>query len=318
VPPTRPGAGIFTIEGRQAPALFVVGWLGTILGGGIAVVGLLSGGGITGAVLLLGGLALLSIGLVAGAGSQAIERRVHAASDYVGPSPFLVFAAAIPLTVLFQAVIGIPLIGLGLDPDSPVAALLGLLVTAAVYLGLVRLLVVGTGALGWRDMGVQWPGLSAALPELVYGGVLGIALVFGTGLLALLLSQVLALPSSPLPAAGGLGGAIINVISAAIVAPIAEEIFFRGFSTTAWWRAYSAHRAIIQGALFFAAAHVLTVGGDSFQEGAERALFAFLVRVPVALALGWVFVRRRSLLAAIGLHSAFNGLPVLAVLFGAS
>ena len=35
--PARPfGLRTFTIEGRRAPALFVVGWLATFVGGGIA------------------------------------------------------------------------------------------------------------------------------------------------------------------------------------------------------------------------------------------------------------------------------------------
>ncbi|MER3444371.1 MAG: hypothetical protein C4333_09755, partial [Meiothermus sp.] len=43
--------------------------------------------------------------------------------------------------------------------------------------------------------------------------------------------------------------------------------------------------AIVRGALFFAIAHVLTVGGDTFGEGLERAVFAFVVRLPVAFLL---------------------------------
>jgi membrane protease YdiL (CAAX protease family) len=35
---------------------------------------------------------------------------------------------------------------------------------------------------------------------------------------------------------------------------------------------------------------------------------AFLARVPVALALGWLFDMRRSIWASIGLHAAFNGI----------
>jgi len=31
-------------------------------------------------------------------------------------------------------------------------------------------------------------------------------------------------------------------------------------------------------------------------------------RLPVAFVLGWVFVRRRSIWASIGLHSAFNAI----------
>ena len=75
--PPRPGATTFTIEGRAAPALFVIGWLATILGLGIVVIGVMSraGGGAIGLVLV--GLVVLSVGLVAAAGSQGIERRAR-------------------------------------------------------------------------------------------------------------------------------------------------------------------------------------------------------------------------------------------------
>ncbi len=313
-PPSRPGTGTFTIEGRRAPGLFVVGWLAFLSGVVLLVIGA-SSGGTPGLVMLLIGLGLLAIGLIAGAGSQAIERAARGVAGYVGPSPFLVFAAVIPVLLLVGSLVGVPLDALGVDPSSPLGTLIGLLVTAAVYLGLVRLLVVGTGSLSWAEMGVRSPG-AGSLPELTYGAAIGIPLVFLTGLLAAALSTVLSVPDSPLPPGGDVAGAVLNLVSAAIIAPIAEEIFFRGFSTTAWLRALGEQSAIIRGGLFFAAAHVLTVGGDSFGEGAERALFAFLVRLPVAFALGWVFVRRRSLYASIGLHSSFNGIPALLLLFG--
>ncbi|MDQ1324315.1 MAG: hypothetical protein QG587_1651, partial [Chloroflexota bacterium] len=72
--------------------------------------------------------------------------------------------------------------------------------------------------------------------------------------------------------------------------------------------------AIVRGALFFAIAHVLTLFDASFETGAQRALFSFVALLPVGLALGWVFLSRKSLYAAIGLHAAFNAIQVLALL----
>ena len=312
-PTGPPGTSVFTIEGRAAPGLFVVGWLATIMGGGILAVGVLAGGG-SALVLILVGLVGLLVGLVAGAGSQAIERRARGVAGYAGPSPVLVFAAVVPLTLLLEVAVGAPLAAVGLDASSPLAALIGLLLTAVAYVGLIRLLVVGTGALSWRDMGIRPPG-GQQLTELAIGGLMAFPLLVITGLLAALLATFLSTPPSPLPISGGVLGMLVNLVSAAVIAPIAEETFFRGFATTAWLRTVGANSAIVRGALFFAAAHVLTVGGDTFQMGAERALFAFVARLPVALALGWVFVRSRSLYASIGLHSVFNALPVLASLF---
>ena len=39
---------------------------------------------------------------------------------------------------------------------------------------------------------------------------------------------------------------------------------------------------------------------------------AFAIRLPLGLALGWLWVRRRSLLATIALHAAYNAVLVLA------
>jgi membrane protease YdiL (CAAX protease family) len=321
-----PGSGTFTIEGRHAPGLFVVGWLAALAGAGLSVVGVLAGSGAT-AVWLVGvGVALLAIGLIAGAGSQAIERTARAgaahlagpATDgrdigYVGPSPVLVFGAVIALTLLVGLLVSIPLELGGLDPDSPGATLIGLVLTALIYVGLIRLLVVGTGALSWTAMGVRPPD-AQAWSQLLYGAVLGVPLVFATGLIALALSQVLAPSPSPLPDSEDALGGLLNLLSAAIIAPIAEELFFRGFATTAWLRALGERTAIVRGGLFFAAAHIIPLVAGAPDLG--QVAFAFVVRLPVALALGWVFVRRRSLYAAIGLHGVFNGLPVLVVLFG--
>ena len=70
-------------------------------------------------------------------------------------------------------------------------------------------------------------------------------------------------------------------------------------------------RAIVQGGLVFALAHVLTVNTVDFSEGSRQALIAFGARVPVALALGWLFLGRRSIYASFGLHSAFNAIALL-------
>ena len=48
---------------------------------------------------------------------------------------------------------------------------------------------------------------------------------------------------SPLPPSGDVGGLLLNLVSAAIIAPIGEELFFRGFATTAWARSLGAARA---------------------------------------------------------------------------
>ena len=101
-------------------------------------------------------------------------------------------------------------------------------------------------------------------------------------------------------------------MAGALVAPFGEEILFRGFATTAWVRGMGPRRGLIVGALFFAFAHVLTVSGSSAGDAFELAVVAFVGRIPVALVLGWLFLRRGTIWASFGLHAAFNGLLLVA------
>jgi membrane protease YdiL (CAAX protease family) len=307
---SRPGIRTFSLEGRAAPGLYLLGWLASIVGIGLVIVASLAGGGLAAVALLFAGLVSLSVGLIAASGAQAIQRRAEGRPGYAGPSPVLVFAATVVtanLLALIVAVVGRPF---GLRGATPAGALIGLLVNTAVNVGLIRLLVVGTGSLSWQDMAIRRPS-RLARGDIALGAVLGVAVLYLTGLLAVILLQVLAQPPPQLPEGADATGRLAIVVAAALVAPISEEIFFRGFVTTAWARASSPRRAIVQGGLFFAFTHVLTLGGPTFAVGAQWALFAFLVRLPVSFSLGWIFLYRRSIYASIALHVTFNGLPFL-------
>ena len=315
--PDRPGASTFTIEGRAAPGLFVLGWLATLVGLGVTVVAFMSGAGQPRELLLLAGVVVLSIGLVTGAGGQAIERRSRGASPYTGPSPFLLFAAAIPVSFLGVALVGFGFVAIGIPTDGPVARLASVIVQALVYVGLIRLLVVDTGALSWAGMGIRRPDMRA-LRELGAGALWAGAAVFATIPVAIILSRVLpVLPTSPLPPTGDAAGFLVNLAAGAIVAPIGEEVMFRGLATTAWVRGMGERRGLIRAALFFAFAHVLTISGASAGPAIALAFAAFLGRLPVSLILTWLFVRYRSIWVPLGLHAAFNTvLLVLAEVIG--
>jgi membrane protease YdiL (CAAX protease family) len=305
--PARPGASTFTIEGRSAPALFVVGWLASVLGLGAVAIALLGGGQPAAPILLIGGLIVLSLGLVAAAGSQGIERRARGVVGYHGPSPFLVFGATVPISLLASVLVGLPLTVLDLPLDGPVARLGSVLAQALVYVALIRLLVVDAGALRWAEMGIRRPD-GRALAELGSGALWALPVIVVTVPVAAILSQLVPVtPTSPLPPSGETTGFLINLLAGAVIAPIGEEVLFRGFATTAWARTLGPRRALVRGALFFAFVHILTVSGGQAGEAAGLALVGFLTRIPVAVALGWLFLRRGSIFVPIGLHAAFNG-----------
>jgi membrane protease YdiL (CAAX protease family) len=305
--PPRPGGTTFTIEGRAAPALFVVGWLATIIGLGAILVGALAGGRGATLALVIGGSVALSVGLVAGAGSQGIERRARGSYAYTGPSPFLLFAASIPILILALLLIAIPLTAVGLAVDGPVGQLASVTLQALIWVGLIRLLLVDSGALTWAEMGLRrFDGRAVA--ELASGALWAGPVIVATIPVALVLQQVIPVaPISPLPPTGDDVGFAIQLVAGAIVAPIGEELLFRGFATTAWARTYGHRRGLVQAALFFSVVHVLNISAATAGEAFGLAVVGFATRIPVALALGWLFLRRRSIWAPLGLHATFNG-----------
>jgi membrane protease YdiL (CAAX protease family) len=311
----RPGLRTFSLEGRHAPGLYLVGWLASLLGATtIFVVILGQPADLAGAVLLGLGTLLLTTGLAAGAGSQAIERQAVGRLRYRGPSPFILFGANVALTLFIDLVALVPLRALGVHPDSSGEALVGLLILNGGAILLVVVLVVGSGSLSWREMG--WPArtgrvvpLAGLLRDLLEGMLLAIPILFLTVLLGTVLIRLLgAAPPGPLPAARTTADAVINLVSGVLIAPFGEELFYRGFATTAWVRGMGPRAGIVRAALLFAVAHVLTLSGTP-----SGALIAFATRLPVALALGWIFVRRGSLVSSFGLHAMFNAIPLILV-----
>lgn len=307
-PPRRPGASTFTIEGRAAPGLFVLGWLATLVGLGAILVAVMSGSRTPGPVLLIAGLLIVSVGLVAGAGGQAIERRARGERAYTGPSPFLLFAAGIPITGLLGIALGAAFGVVGIPVDGPFARLAAVVIQALIYVGLIRLLVVDTGALSWAQMGVTRPTWAAARE---FGlGVAWAGPVFAATVVVVAIVTVFvrAQVDSPLPPAGELTGFLLNLLAGVVIAPISEEIMFRAFATTAWLADMRVQRAVVRGALFFAAVHIIGLTGVEAGQAIAAAIVAFLARIPVALMLGWLFARRRTIWAPLGLHAAFNGI----------
>ena len=274
-------------------------------------VGLFGGGTPAAVALLFVGAVVLSIGLIAGAGSQGIERRARGGSSYAGPSPLLVFAASIPIAVIVAAIVGIPLTALGIPLLSPVAAAISLAATLLIYVGLIRLLVVDTRALSWADMGVRRLD-GEAIRELLTGALWAVPVIVATIPVAAVLTLIFPVEvESPLPPAGTTEGLLLNLVAGAILAPVGEELFFRGFATTAWARDLGPRRAIVRGALFFAIVHILNITGATAEQAIGLVVVQFASRLPVALALGWIFLKRGNILAPIGLHAAFNGILIV-------
>ncbi len=307
----RPGLRTFSLEHRVAPGLYLVGWLACLIGAGLVIVSILSSASAARAITLMVALFLLSLGLVAGAGQQALERRARGWAGYAGPSPFIVFAAVVPLSLLLALLGGYAFDLLGLGLDSGLGIVVGSLATAIPFVGLVRSLVIGTGSLTLADIGFGRRA-DGIVRDLAIGAAWALPVFLGTVLVGLVLVLFLPIPPGPLPTVTAGPDRFAVFLVAVLIAPASEEIFFRGFSTTAWARTLPRRAAIVRSGLFFAFIHVLTVSGAAtFQQGLGFAAFALVVRLPVSFALAAAFLRRGSIYESFGLHAAYNALSLL-------
>lgn len=322
--PSGPPLGsVFSLQGRPAPGLYAAAWFSAVLGLGLLAVAFAAGlsGNRFGWLLFLT-LSFVSffVAAVLGSGYQALVRRERRdPSRYRGPSPFLVFAA------VFAAAnsVNLALLLAGLDAalSDRNMVLLSVVLVVPLYAALVWLLVVREGALDWSAMG--WPTDAGrrvrAIGEAVYGALFSVPVLIAVavlgGLLALLFGVT---PPSLIPAPSSATEWLLDIAIAVVLAPIGEELLFRGFAQTAWTLDLGPRAGIIRAAVFFALIHGLGVGGSDFSEAFRIAIVAVVARLPVALALGWVFWRTRSIAASIGLHMAYNGLTLVLLALASS
>ena len=277
-------------------------------------------------VALGAGLLLLSLGLIGLNGASALQRSVDTPEwSWRGPGPMAVFWSVLPLAILAPT----PLLLLaaplgGFEQLDPAVTTLGIALSTNVATALiVALTVVGTGAARWGEIFGQHRIASPNLPvadrrggafgDVAWGIALTVPIVGAAAAFsALLIQGTGAVPESPLPPSVNSSALLLNLISAALIAPVGEEILYRGVITQAWGRQSGARRAIIFSAIVFALAHTLNIGGESIGDALVVAAVAFAARLPLGIALGWLWIRRQSLLATITLHAAYNALILFA------
>lgn len=269
------------------------GALGDILadgGAGRAVV-ILSG-------LFLGGICLL-VGLLAHAARSLVVRESLPPARYRGPSILVMlviaFVAAnlaiVPAAGQIAALLG----GGELSPLGTLAILtvtqVGLLGVTALYVAAPRALV-GLRLLPerglWRSIGL---GLVLAVPAWIGAQLIGVIVIR--------LMDLVGLQPDTGVAEQALANAdpVVLVLALVLVAPVAEELFFRGVVYNAWLREYGARVAIVGSGLLFAVIHA--------------SLFLLLPFAALGIALALLYRATGSLPAVIALHAGFNGITVL-------
>jgi len=299
-PPTWPGWIAIPIGFAAAIAGDAVGayLLSGNAGGDSPAIGLWVG--FIGALVLMGGLVWVAIASIA-------RRRALPPDRYRGASILVIFAMielGLPFLLVppLLAFTGGDFSGL----TSPGGLTAQLLLTPLSFLVLLVLFVALPRAL----KGVRlWQG-AASLRQVLIGLVSGALIWSAAQVLAgvvVAILRVLGLNPEGEQEVTSIAHQLpvpIAVFTIAILAPVAEELFFRGFVFNAWEREYGTRNALIGAALLFGLAHV--PGGTP-------------VAVVVVLLLGFVltavYAWTRNLATTIGIHAAFNLASVLALFF---
>jgi hypothetical protein len=247
--------------------------------------------------LLLGGLAVVT-GLVMNAVRAVIVREALPPGRYRGPSLIILTVLAALITNAASLAVAADLLALD-SGDAPSVAgslllltvtHLGLLAAAALFVALPRALAGARflpehGLL--RSIGL---GFVLAIPAWVGAQQGGAIIVRLLGLLGM------EPETGIIEAALEQANPFVLVVALVVVAPIVEEIFFRGIVYNAWQREYGERRALYGSAVLFGTIHA--------------SVFAFLPIVGLGIVLALVYRATRSLPASMALHATFNAITV--------
>lgn len=270
------GAGALATQGQIAvedPALF--GWLALL------------------------GAALFVVGLLYIAIRQLRVRRFLAPERYRGPGVvvllLLVLSLASIITAPFSADAGALILGEG--ELTLLGAAVILLATQVALLLVSWVLVFRPGALealpslpgrdpvGAVRSGLGWGVVAWIGATLVSAGVVWVLEQLGFDAQPQAAEQAIQMVDPWLV-----------IVAVVILAPIAEEVFFRGVVFNAWVREGGPRWAFIGSSILFALIHISVV--------------ALLPIFLLGLALAWIYRRSGNLLAPIAMHATVNGISV--------
>lgn len=269
-----------------------------------------------GGVLLMGALLLLFGGLSSAAGYQIVARRQRPATYFRGPSPLILFGLQLVVVNIVSAVLlvaGVPITGSG------AAFLIASVVLLGGYLLVVWLYGLRSGAIDVPGLGL--PAVSSVrrwLGDIGIGAGVMLVVAFLDGLWGSLIALLLNTTTPDVVPVPRTGSEIVLVaIGACLLIPLGEELFFRGYSVTAWLRDLGERSALIRSTAFFALVHIVNIVAEPTTQGAidgtKQAVLELAVIAPVGFALGWLFLRR-GLVASVAGHAAFNFIGVLSLI----
>jgi len=244
------------------------------------------------ALLLLAGVLLLIIGLVMNVVRALIVRAPLPPSRYRGPSIFVLLL----LAVVIATIVAIPAVA-----GSEATLGLSLLLLTSTQIGLLAvtggLVVIPRTLEGLRLLPPAHLGRS-----LLLGLGMSVPAWIGATLLSAIVTVLLTafgFKEVPGPAEQVVqqGDPTVVLVAFLVVAPIAEELFFRGVVYNAWEREWGPRVALFGSAALFAAIHT--------------SLFALAPIFALGIALALVYRWTRSLPASMALHAGFNTISVV-------
>ncbi len=248
-------------------------------------------------LVALGGLALV-VGLVMNTVRALIVRAALPLGRYRGPAVLVLLLQAIIVGAIVSLVAASTALAIFNGGELSVGGTLVQLTSTQIgLLAVTGGLVVAPRALAglrllpasrlWQTLAI---GLALAIPAWV--GVTLLANLSAAVLRALGVEQDTGIVDSVMQR----GDPTVIVLAVVLVAPIAEELFFRGVVYNAWEREYGGRVAVLGSAALFALIH------------ASLYLFVPIFALGVVLAL--VYRWTRSLPAVMVLHAGFNAVTV--------
>jgi membrane protease YdiL (CAAX protease family) len=249
------------------------------------------------------GAAAFVAGLVYIALRQIRVRSYLPPERYRGPAVLVLVLLVLAVALLLTAPFGDDATALVLgEGELTILGSVVILVASQVGMLLISwLLVFRPRALA----GLPLPPGSNAAGAILSGVGWGVVATIGASLLGaavLIVLESLGIEAGPQTAEQAISriDPWLAVLAVVILAPIAEEVFFRGVVFNALLREAGSRWAYIGSAALFAVIHLEPV--------AMLPLFA------LGLALAWVYQRTRNLLAPIAMHATVNGIAVALVL----
>jgi len=209
-----------------------------------------------------------------------------------------VFAVLLAVPVIVG--VGAALI-VGADVDKAIVAMALSAVLESVVAGAAWWFSVRKYGLRWADLGFRWAPRGRSFFIVAGGVVAGLAIAGGYGAIVEALGLEESLPTTPLfDDESSTTVVALGATLAVLAAPLAEEVFFRGFVFGGLRGRIGVRFAALISAALFMVAHV------------NPAVFVPIFLI--GLLLTWVYAKTGSLWYPILVHLGYNGLVVLITL----